>query len=43
MVEEATFPVHKKINEDMDDIDEDNEVIIFLDEIIRYKNDSKAY
>ncbi len=37
MVEESTFPVHKKINEDMDDIDEDDEVIIFLDEIIHYR------
>ena len=37
MVEESTFPVHKKINKDMDDIDEDDEVIIFLDEIIRYR------
>ena len=37
MVEESTFPVHKKINEDMDDIDEGDEDIIFLDEIIRYR------
>ena len=37
MVEESTFPVHKKINEDMDDIDEDDEVINFLDEIVHYR------
>jgi len=35
VVEESSFTVHKKINKDMDDIDEDDEVIIFLDEIIR--------
>jgi hypothetical protein len=37
VVEESSFTVHKKINKDMDDIDEDDEVIIFLDEIVRYR------
>jgi hypothetical protein len=37
VVEESTFPVHQKSNEDMEDVDEDDEVIIFLDEIIRYR------
>jgi len=37
VVEESTIPVHKKMNKDMDDIDEDNEVINFLDEIVHYR------
>jgi hypothetical protein len=37
VAEESTIPVHKKMSEDMDNIDEDDEVLNFLDEIVHYR------